>query len=92
MFGLLNTPLPMDARLAGYLGKIVDLLLVRKTLEMINFINSQGVELFMLFAQHLESYSIMEIVKKIFQPVFGGSQSASTSSRLVLHVHCVCCS
>jgi hypothetical protein len=76
MFGLLNTPLPMDARLAGYLGKIVDLLLVRKTLEMINFINSQGVELFMLFAQHLESYSIMEIVKKIFQPVFGGSQSA----------------
>ena len=47
------------------------LLLQRKTLDVVNYINQEGIELFKLFARHLDSYSIMELVKRILQPSFG---------------------
>jgi hypothetical protein len=52
--------------------KVVGLLLRRKTLNVITYINKQGMPLFALFARHLGSYSMMELVKRMFQPGFGG--------------------
>jgi serine/threonine-protein phosphatase 6 regulatory subunit 3 len=70
LFSLLKLDAPLDARLAGYFEKVVALLLQRKTLQMITYINKGGTDLFALFVKHIDSFSILELVRRILQPVF----------------------
>jgi serine/threonine-protein phosphatase 6 regulatory subunit 3 len=70
LFSLLQLDAPLDARLAGYFEKVVALLLQRKTLQMITYINKGGMDLFALFVKHIDSFSILELVRRILQPVF----------------------
>ena len=64
LFSLLQLEAPLDSRLAGYFEKVVGLLLQRKTLQMITFINKKGTDLFALFTKHIDSFSILELIKR----------------------------
>jgi hypothetical protein len=59
---------PLDPRLAGYFEKVFALLHQRKGLELVTFLNGGGIALFARFAACLESYSVMETVRRMLQP------------------------
>jgi len=59
---------PLDPRLAGYFEKVFALLHQRKGLELVTFLNGGGIALFGRFAACLESYSVMEAVRRMLQP------------------------
>jgi len=74
IFSLLDTEGELDDRLSGYFEKVVFALLRRKCQELMAFLNGGGLPLFRKFVRHLNNYSIMQVVERLFlfQPVWDG--------------------
>lgn len=54
---------PLDPRTSP---KVIYILLKRKCLQVMHYINEGGLELFRKFVRHLGNYSIMQIVERLF--------------------------
>ena len=65
LFTLLNCPAPLDNYLSGYLEKIIDTLNQTEYNFIAQFLNNSGVDLFSKFLNHIQNYSIMQILKNI---------------------------
>ena len=74
IFSLLDTEGELDDRLSGYFEKVVFALLRRKCQQLMAFLNGGGLPLFRKFVRHLNNYSIMQVVERLFlfQPVWDG--------------------
>ncbi len=75
IFSLLDAEEDLDDRLSGYFEKVVFVLLRRKCLQLMAYLNSGGLPLFRKFVRHLNNYSIMQIVERLFlhQPGWDGA-------------------
>ncbi len=68
LFSILDETAPLNQYQAGYFEKILDMLFRRNTSHMMRFINDGGEELFNKFVNHLENYSILQIVQRLLLP------------------------
>lgn len=68
LFDLLDSSTSLDNHLAGYFEKILEMLFRKETEAIISHINASGAELFRKFLQHIDNYSIMQIVQRLMLP------------------------
>jgi hypothetical protein len=68
LLAALDSPLPLDHYLAGYLEKILDMLFRQMTLPVMRYLNRGGICIFRKFLTHIDNYSIMQIVQRLMLP------------------------
>jgi hypothetical protein len=68
LFSFLSINYTLDCYLAGYFEKILEMLFRRMTVAMMKYFNSAGLELLELFLNHIDNYSIMQIVQRLMLP------------------------
>jgi hypothetical protein len=68
LLAALDSPLPLDHYLAGYLEKILDMLFRQMTLPVMRYLNRGGIDIFRKFLMHIDNYSIMQIVQRLMLP------------------------
>lgn len=68
LFRFLESPHELNCHLAGYFEKILEMLFRKETELIIGFINSGGLDMFGLFLNHIDNYSIMQIVQRLMLP------------------------
>lgn len=64
LFSLLQTPAPLDSKTAGYFGRVVGHLLLRKTNELMQYLQEQP-EILESLINHVDTTSIADIVKRL---------------------------
>lgn len=68
LFSFLSTEGKLDYYLAGYFEKILEMLFRRMTMPMMKFFNDSGSALLSQFLDHMDNYSIMQIVQRLMLP------------------------
>jgi len=68
LFSLLDNEAPLDHYLAGYFEKILEMLFRRMTIPVMMYLNNGGVPLLQKFLNHIENYSVMQIVQRVMLP------------------------
>jgi len=68
LFSLLDSKEPIGQYLAGYFEKVLDMLFRRMTSTMMTFMNAGGVPLLTRFLNHVDNYSILQIVQRLMLP------------------------
>jgi hypothetical protein len=68
MFSFLKNPKPLDNYRAGYFEKILEMLFRKETEIMMSTINENGISLFQMFLNHIDNYSIMQLVQRLMLP------------------------
>lgn len=68
LFSLLDNEAPLDHYLAGYFEKILEMLFRRMTIPVMMYLNDGGVPLLQKFLNHIENYSVMQIVQRVMLP------------------------
>jgi hypothetical protein len=91
LFSILEAPAPLDVRAAGYLEKVVTVLLKHKCPAIIECINEGGLDWFRLFIRHMSNFSVMKILRRLLLPrdvaLNGGEQHLLVCSQLLLTSH-----
>lgn len=64
LFSLLDSPAPLNSKTAGYFGRVVGTLLLRKTNEMMQYLQDNS-ELLDKLVTHVDTTSIAEIIKRL---------------------------
>ncbi len=65
LFGLLDTPAPLGSKVAGYFGRVVGALLVRKNAEMLLYFQQEGDQLLEKLVGHVDTTSVADVVKRM---------------------------
>lgn len=68
LFSLLDNEAPLDHYLAGYFEKILEMLFRRMTVDVMKYLNNGGIPLLQKFLNHIENYSVMQIVQRVMLP------------------------
>jgi serine/threonine-protein phosphatase 6 regulatory subunit 3 len=68
LFSLLEHEAPLDHYLAGYFEKVLEMLFRRMTMAVMMYLNNGGIPLLQKFLNHIENYSIMQIVQRVMLP------------------------
>ena len=68
LFSLLDAAPPLDNYLAGYFEKVLEMLFRKETDVVMKLINSGETTLFRKFLDHIDNYSIMQIVQRLMLP------------------------
>lgn len=68
LFSLLDHSSPLDHYLAGYFEKLLEMLFRRMTVPLMAYLNKGGINLLQKFLNHIENYSIMQIVQRVMLP------------------------
>jgi hypothetical protein len=68
LFSLLSLDAPLDHYLAGYFEKVLEMLFRRMTVPVMAFLNEGGVPMLQTFLNHIDNYSIMQIVQRVLLP------------------------
>ena len=68
LFSLLDHDAPLDHYLAGYFEKILEMLFRRMTVPVMKYLNDGGIPLLQKFLNHIENYSVMQIVQRVMLP------------------------
>lgn len=68
LFTFLANPSKLDYYLAGYFEKILEMLFRRMTVPMMSHFNNAGTQLLVQFLNHMDNYSIMQIVQRLMLP------------------------
>jgi serine/threonine-protein phosphatase 6 regulatory subunit 3 len=76
LFSFLSINAKLDCYLAGYFEKILEMLFRRMTIPMMRYFNNSGTELLTTFLNHIDNYSIMQIVQRLMLPHIPFSNSA----------------
>eukprot|EP01025_Chloroclados_australasicus_P067390 TRINITY_DN931_c0_g3_i1.p1 TRINITY_DN931_c0_g3~~TRINITY_DN931_c0_g3_i1.p1 ORF type:complete len:713 (-),score=104.30 TRINITY_DN931_c0_g3_i1:500-2638(-) len=64
LFSLLEQPRPINSTLAGYFGRVMSMLLVKRTLEFMSYMHSHVSHLFLL-VDHIDITSVQEIILRL---------------------------
>eukprot|EP01024_Parvocaulis_polyphysoides_P012575 TRINITY_DN14581_c0_g2_i1.p1 TRINITY_DN14581_c0_g2~~TRINITY_DN14581_c0_g2_i1.p1 ORF type:complete len:699 (-),score=93.35 TRINITY_DN14581_c0_g2_i1:306-2402(-) len=64
LFSLLQQPRPINSTLAGYFGRVMSILLVKRTLEFMSYMHSHVSHLFLL-VDHIDITSVQEIILRL---------------------------
>lgn len=68
LFTFLSSDKVLDYYLAGYFEKILEMLFRRMTVPMMKYFNDAGTTLLVKFLDHMDNYSIMQIVQRLMLP------------------------
>lgn len=68
LLSALDSTDPLNHYLAGYLEKILDMLFRQMTIPVMSYLNKRGLSMFQKFLQHVDNYSIMQIVQRLMLP------------------------
>lgn len=68
LFSILKYESPLDNYLAGYFEKILQMLFRRMTIPLMKYLNKGSLVLFKEFLNHIDNYSIMQIVQRVLLP------------------------
>jgi hypothetical protein len=68
LFSMLSGRGTLDNYLSGYFEKILEMLFRRMTVPLMKFINESGLSLLTEFLNHMDNYSIMQIVQRLMLP------------------------
>lgn len=68
LFSLLSLEAPLDHYLAGYFEKVLEMLFRRMTVPVMAFLNEGSMDLLQRFVNHIDNYSIMQIVQRVLLP------------------------
>ena len=68
LFSFLSCEDKLDYYLAGYFEKILEMLFRRMTVPMMKYFNDAGTALLVKFLNHMDNYSIMQIVQRLMLP------------------------
>lgn len=68
LFTVLSSPTKLDNYLSGYFEKILEMLFRRMTIPMMKFLNDAGTSLLVDFLNHMDNYSVMQIVQRLMLP------------------------
>eukprot|EP00600_Ochromonadales_sp_CCMP1393_P004849 CAMPEP_0174967212 /NCGR_PEP_ID=MMETSP0004_2-20121128/7459_1 /TAXON_ID=420556 /ORGANISM="Ochromonas sp., Strain CCMP1393" /LENGTH=1048 /DNA_ID=CAMNT_0016216321 /DNA_START=14 /DNA_END=3160 /DNA_ORIENTATION=- len=68
LFSFLSTESRLNYYLAGYFEKILEMLFRRMTVPMMKYFNDAGTTLMSKFLDHMDNYSIMQIVQRLMLP------------------------
>lgn len=68
LFTFLSGEKRLDYYLAGYFEKILEMLFRRMTVPMMKYFNDAGTSLLVKFLNHMDNYSIMQIVQRLMLP------------------------
>lgn len=68
LFTFLSNKKRLDYYLAGYFEKILEMLFRRMTVPMMKYFNDAGTSLLIKFLDHMDNYSIMQIVQRLMLP------------------------
>jgi hypothetical protein len=82
LFSFLNPPNELNYYLAGYFEKILEMLFRRMTVPMMQYFNEAGTSLLTKFLNHMDNYSIMQIVQRLMLPHIPFSLLADTEPEL----------
>lgn len=72
LFSFLDAPAPLSSRTAGYFGRVVGNLLLRKTAEMMQYLQA-NLGMLDALVKHVDTTSVAEIVKRLV----GGDEQSS---------------
>eukprot|EP00607_Mallomonas_marina_P009055 CAMPEP_0182417338 /NCGR_PEP_ID=MMETSP1167-20130531/1773_1 /TAXON_ID=2988 /ORGANISM="Mallomonas Sp, Strain CCMP3275" /LENGTH=807 /DNA_ID=CAMNT_0024590799 /DNA_START=148 /DNA_END=2571 /DNA_ORIENTATION=+ len=67
-FSILDSTETLDHYLAGYFEKTLEMLFRRMTIPVMTYLNKGGVPLLQKFLNHINNYSIMQIVQRLLLP------------------------
>ena len=65
LFSLLDSPAPLSSKVAGYFGRVVGSLLLRKGSEMLQYFQQEGDALLEKLVAHLDTTSVADVVKRM---------------------------
>eukprot|EP01041_Mallomonas_annulata_P003799 gene3799-7550_t len=68
LFSILDTSNPLDHYLAGYFEKTLEMLFRRMTIPVMTYLNQGGSNLLQKFLNHINNYSIMQVVQRLLLP------------------------
>jgi serine/threonine-protein phosphatase 6 regulatory subunit 3 len=68
LLSLLDCESPLDAHLAGYFEKILEMLFRRMTVPVLAYVNAGGIPLMQRFLKQIDNYSIMQVVQRLMLP------------------------
>jgi hypothetical protein len=68
LFSILTGHATLDNYLSGYFEKVLEMLFRRMTVPLMKFINESGINLLIEFLNHMDNYSIMQIVQRLMLP------------------------
>lgn len=68
LFSFLSNPSKLSCYLAGYFEKILEMLFRRMTIPVMKYFNDSGTALLIKFLNHVDNYSIMQIVQRLMLP------------------------
>lgn len=75
LFSFLSSDTILDHYLSGYFEKILEMLFRRMTVPMMKYLNVGGTDLLTKFLDHIDSYSIMQILQRLLLPHIAFSNS-----------------
>ena len=65
LFSLLDSTAPLNSKAAGYFGRVVGSLLMRKGIEMLQYFQQQGDALLEKLVMHVDTTSVADVVKRM---------------------------
>ena len=65
LFSLLDAPAPLASKVAGYFGRVVGSLLLRKGSEMLEYFQREGDSLLEKLISHVDTTSVADVVKRM---------------------------
>ena len=65
LFSLLDAPAPLNSKVAGYFGRVVGSLLMRKGNEMLQYFQQEGNDLLEKLIMHIDTTSVADVVKRM---------------------------
>jgi hypothetical protein len=68
LFSFLTTESKLDYYLAGYFEKILEMLFKKMTVPLMKYFNESGPQLLSRFLDHVDNYSIMQIIQRLMLP------------------------
>eukprot|EP00752_Nemacystus_decipiens_P007482 g6684.t1 len=80
LFSLLEQEGDIDAHRAGYLEKVLTVLLKHRCGATTSFVNEAGVELFRKMVRHLGNFSVMQVAKLLLLPKYAALQDIDATA------------
>ncbi|GAX80154.1 hypothetical protein CEUSTIGMA_g7592.t1 [Chlamydomonas eustigma] len=65
LFSLLDSPAPLNSKIAGYFGRVVGCLLSRKGNEMLQYFQAEGSDLLQKLVTHVDTTSVADVIKRM---------------------------
>jgi hypothetical protein len=82
LFSILDSPDRLDNYLAGYFEKVLEMLFRRMTVQVMRLLNREGPALTAKFLDHIDNYSVMQVVQRLLLPHIPFAMAAADAEPL----------